>query len=128
MGQALGIRAGEHDFTIFRDLENGLEYIRPSRELASDGLFFVLEAYQHHSFIDFREIEDEGGKWKKVCAELNGGGYWSIQARFDEINIQGLIVEGKESSPNKIDEMGQKVSKRADVIKRKLITEKITSK
>lgn len=86
LGQALGLRAGERDYIIFRDVENGLEYIRSSREIASNGLFFELETYQHHTFIDFREIEDEGDQWKIVCSDLNGSGYWSIQARFDEMN------------------------------------------
>lgn len=93
LGQALGLRAGERDFIIFRDLENGLEYIHPSRKISTDGLFFELNAYQHHSYIDFREIEDISGKWKTLYEDLSGNGYWSIQARFDELYIQRQVVE-----------------------------------
>lgn len=120
LGQALGLKAGDRNFIIFRDLENGLEYIRPSRELASDGLFLVLEAYQHHAFIDFREIEDEGDRWRKVCSDLNGGGYWSIQARYDEMNTQ--IPNVDKESPSLInEEINQRTVKKKGVSKKKVI-------
>jgi glycosidase len=128
LGQALGLKAGEHNFTIFRDLENGLEYIRPSWELVSDGIFIVLEAYQHHTYIDFREIEDEGDRWKKVCNDLNGGGYWSIQARYDEMIIQVPIGEDKESSLIKTKKMDRKVQNRTGVNKKKVVAKQKPSK
>jgi glycosidase len=90
--QALGLRAGRNDFTIFRDLENGLEYIRSSFYLASEGFHLDLKAYQHHTFIDFREVSDHDGKWQAVCNDLKGTGYWSIQARYDEMNASSIPV------------------------------------
>jgi glycosidase len=93
LDQALGLRASEGDYTLFRDLENGLEYIHPSRTLALDGLYLELKAYQHHAFIDFREIHDEDGRWRAVCNDLNGNGYWSVQARYDELNNPPITVE-----------------------------------
>jgi len=85
LGHALGLQANTGNFTVFRDLENGLEYIHPSQTLASEGLYFELKAYQHHTFLDFREINDPEGKWQTVCQDLNGDGYWSVQARYDEL-------------------------------------------
>ena len=97
LGTAMGLRGGSDNYTIFRDLENGLEYIHPSSALVQDGLYFELKAYQHHSFIEFREVLDDKGRWKQVCDDLNGNGYWSIQARMDEINSPILeVVEAKE--------------------------------
>jgi len=93
LGRALGLRAGENDFITYRDLENGLEYIHPSRKVESEGLFVSLKAYQHHAFMDFKEIRDEGDKWKKVCIDLHGIGYWSIRARYDEMNLQVPVGE-----------------------------------
>jgi glycosidase len=97
LGQALGLRAFEKDFTIFRDIANGLEYIRSSRKLAEDGLYLELKAYQHHSFMDFREIEDMNGNWLAVCEDLNGAGYWSVQARYDELFKQPTVVDEDKS-------------------------------
>jgi glycosidase len=100
LGQALGLRGGDLNYTIFRDLVSGLEYIRSSRRLAEEGLYLELKAYQLHTFIDFREIEDGGGKWQTVCSDLNGSGYWSVQARFDELFSKPAPVE--EEMPVKI--------------------------
>jgi glycosidase len=97
LGEAMGLRGGSDNYTVFRDLENGLEFIHPSIGLVQDGLYFELKAYQHHSFIEFREVKDDEGRWKQVCDDLNGNGYWSIQARMDEINSHLVeVTEAKE--------------------------------
>jgi hypothetical protein len=98
---ALGMRAGQDDYFIYRDLENGLEYIQPSKPLALDGFYMELNAYQHHTFIDFREINDPAGKWKVVSEDLNGKGYWSVQARFDELHNPPVIGEKEKPSITK---------------------------
>ena len=93
LGQALGLKASKRYFTIYRDLENGLEYISRSQTLAEEGLYLELKAYQHHAFLDFREIEDYEDKWLMVYEDLAGKGYWSIQARYDEIHMIKNKVE-----------------------------------
>ena len=98
LGQAMGLQAHEGNFTIFRDLENGMEYIHSSQTLAMDGLYLELKAYQHHTFIDFREINDQDGKWQTVCNDLEGAGYWSVQARYDELHNPPVIVMEEESA------------------------------
>lgn len=96
LAQALGLLAGENSYTLFRDIENGLEYIHPSRALATEGLYLELRAYQHRSFVDFRELIDEDGKWQAVCNDLKGRGYWSVKARYDEIHNPPVIEIGEE--------------------------------
>lgn len=96
LGEGLGLRAGENDFAIFRDINSGLDYIRPSRELAEKGLYVELGAYKTHAFVDFREVNDPVGKWRAVANSLNGAGYWAIQARWDEMfspKITETVVE-----------------------------------
>jgi hypothetical protein len=85
LAEGLGLRAGERDFVIFRDVNGGLEYIRPSRGLLENGLYVELGAYKCHAFVDFREVTDVDGKWQAVSQALNGAGYWSMQARWDEM-------------------------------------------
>lgn len=85
LGQGLALHGGEQDYVIFRDIPTGLEYIRPSRELVENGLYVELGAYKTHAFMDFREVQDVDGKWKAVTEALNGAGYWSVQARKDEL-------------------------------------------
>lgn len=83
--EGLNLRGGENDYVIFRDVNGGLEYIRPSRNLLEQGMYVELSAYKCHAFIDFREMTDTNGEWKAVSEALNGAGYWSIQARRDEL-------------------------------------------
>ena len=129
LGQALGLRANERDYVIYRDLENGLEYIRLSRELVSDGLFFDLKAYQHHAFLDFRELEDIDDTWRKVCVDLDGRGYWSIQARYDEIILEVSAIDDVKPAPmeNRIlDHLGTKKARKINKrVKNKKISKKI---
>jgi hypothetical protein len=85
LGSALKLNNAKMQFVIFREHKNNLEYIRSSNELLSEGLFLNLNAYQHHAFLDFRIVEDPNGMWNKVCEDLAGKGYWSIQGRYDEM-------------------------------------------
>ena len=85
LGDALNLHWSPLNFTIFRDVNSGLEFIRRSNEILEHGMYLQLGAYKTHSFIDFREVYDSDGKWATVEANLNGAGYWSIQAKWDEL-------------------------------------------
>ncbi|MCX6080239.1 MAG: alpha-amylase family glycosyl hydrolase [Chloroflexi bacterium] len=122
LGEGLGLRGGENDYLIFRDVNSGLEFIRPSRSLAENGLYVELGAYKCHAFVDFREVYDEDGKWKTVSEALNGAGYWAIQARWDELFAPKVTAEVVEEV---ITKKPKKVRKPAT---KKPVTEKKTAK
>jgi len=92
LGQGLNLRGGEKDYAIFRDINSGQEFIRPSQDLVSNGLYVELGGYKTHAFVDFREVTDDEGKWKAVHEALNGAGYWAIQAKYDEM-FKPVVVE-----------------------------------
>ena len=92
LGEGLNLRGGEREYVIFRDVNSGLDFIRPSRDLVENGLYVELGAYKCHAFVDFREVYDEDGKWKAVSESLNGAGYWAIQARWDELFAPKPVV------------------------------------
>jgi hypothetical protein len=100
LGEGLNLRGGMNDYIIFRDVNSGLEFIRPSRELVEKGLYVELSAYKCHAFVDFKEVTDVDGKWKAVHEALNGAGYWAIQAKFDEM-FKPVVEEVKEEKPKK---------------------------
>jgi len=83
LSDSLNLKWNLIEFLIFRDVNSGLEFIRPVNEIIEKGLFFKLHAYQTHVFLDFRIVDDL--KWKQVADSLQGSGYWSMQARFDEL-------------------------------------------
>ena len=84
-----------------------------------DGLYLELKAYQHHAFIDFKEILDEDNRWQAVCSDLNGNGYWSVQARYDELNKPSLIVESEKPTLNQKRKINPGVKIKPEGIKKK---------
>jgi len=81
LGEALGINPDGRYYYRFRDSASGLEYLRHGKELAEQGLFLKLDAFECHAFLDFREIcDDNYGTWGKLCRELAG----SPTANLDE--------------------------------------------
>jgi len=87
LAQGLALRGGEQDYTIFRDVNSGLEYIRASRELLEKGLYVDLGAYKCHAFVDFREVHDADGRWAELCRTLNGTGEASLENKWNEMFV-----------------------------------------
>lgn len=79
LAEALDFRAEENVLYIFREHQSGLCFIRSGRELAEKGLFAILRGYQYHAFVDFREIIDEDGSWRRLMERLNGAGVPEIE-------------------------------------------------
>jgi len=96
LDQGLGLL--NEGFVIFKDYINGLEYIRPCRELVEKGLYVELDAYQCHVFLDWRFVGGE--KWQVVCAAVNGAGVASMQVKFEELFASK--VEVKEEKPKRV--------------------------
>ncbi len=80
---AQGLGLPEQGYVCFRDQVSGLEYIRPARELAEQGLFFRLGAYQVCVFLDFRFVAGEN--WALIHAMLAGRGVPDLQAFYREV-------------------------------------------
>ncbi len=77
------------DFVIFKDLSTNLEYIRPSHEFKTQGLYLALNAYQTHVFIDFHTIQDdEWASYRQLSTYLNGNGVPSIEGALKELFLR----------------------------------------
>jgi glycosidase len=72
--EALGLSAQENVYYVFREHPNGLEYVRHSRQLATEGLFVQLHAYEYHVFLNFRMVVDTDGSWGTLAHQLDGQG------------------------------------------------------
>jgi hypothetical protein len=126
LGEGLNLRGGTNDYVIFRDVNSGLEFIRPSHEIVTNGLYVELGAYKCHAFVDFREVTDVDGKWGEVHRALNGAGYWAIQAKYDEMFkpvVEEVIVEVKKKRAPRKKAVGEKKApgktKKAAVVSKK---------
>lgn len=92
LGEGLNLRGDSGAYVLFRDQVSGLEYIRPAAELAEQGLFLSLQAYEHHCFLDFRETaDDELGSYRRLNEYLAGRGTPSIQSALQELLHQPVL-------------------------------------
>ena len=89
--EGLNLTGKDGHFVIFRDESHHLEYIRPSKELAEQGLFVQLGAYKYHVFLDFREVADDGySSYSRLYEYLNGRGVPSIEEALKELLLQPI--------------------------------------
>lgn len=85
LAEGMGIGGGEDRFTIFRELKSGLWYIRENRELVEQGMSLILSGYQSQLFMDFHQLDDPRGIYRKLAAHLNGGGTRDIHRAAREL-------------------------------------------
>jgi glycosidase len=92
IAEGLGVTDAEDHFLAFRDVVDGLEYLRPCRQLVEEGLYVELGAYRSHVFLDFRElVDDDDGRLRSLDDELLGGGIDSIDLALAEIDHRDLL-------------------------------------
>ncbi|MGD0002596.1 MAG: alpha-amylase family glycosyl hydrolase [Anaerolineaceae bacterium] len=98
LGEGLNLHAEDNDtFVIFRDHISGLEYIRPGRQLVEKGMYFELEAYKYHVFMNFRETKDDAwGSYRQVSEMLGGRGVPSIEEALKELLLKPVQQPFKE--------------------------------
>jgi hypothetical protein len=91
LAEGLGINPDPQWYTIFRDLRTGLEYLRNNGELASQGLYLELGAYDYHVFMDFRQVADDAqNRYGQLSAALQGGGVPNMQEALQELFLQAV--------------------------------------
>ena len=91
ISRGLGLRMADNDYTIFKDLRSGLEYIRSSLEIREKGFYMMLRAYQTHVFGDIREVrDDEKGFLARLCDSLNGRGVDNINDALKKVYFAPL--------------------------------------
>jgi len=87
---ALGLRADDRYFYIYRDLVANLEYIRIGRELAEKGMFIHLKPFKYHVFLDFREVYDMNGDYEAIWKTLSGRGVRSIEEALIDLRMSSV--------------------------------------
>ena len=88
----LCLHPAQNRYVIFRDTHNGLQYIRPTEEVRDKGLYFELDAYQYHVFMDFNEVdENDSGQYSQLAGYLNGRGVPSIDEALKELMLAPVL-------------------------------------
>jgi hypothetical protein len=76
-------------YIAFRDEISGLEFLRSASEIARQGMYIELGAYDTHVFVDFREIRDhQGGEYARLCDHLAGRGVDSLDAELRRMRLE----------------------------------------
>ena len=88
LGEALALNTAEDVLYVMREYRSGLEFLRGGRQLAREGLFAELHAYQYQVFLDFREIHDTDGSWWELLRRLNGAGVPSLDLAYREMKLE----------------------------------------
>ncbi len=95
--EGLSLTPGKDHFVIFTDSASGLEYIRSIQEIARKGLYFKLNAYECHVFVDFREVsENENRQYGQLNTYLNGRGVPSIEGALRELLLAPILYPMRE--------------------------------
>jgi len=90
--EGINVTAESNHFVIFRDSTSNLEYIRSSDEIKHKGLYFDLNAYEYHVFMDFREVADNAyGQYSQINRYLNGRGVPSIDEALQELLLAPIL-------------------------------------
>jgi glycosidase len=90
--EGLNLSAKPGQFIIFKDGATNLEYIRSSDEVRQKGLYFELNAYEHHVFIEFREVDDNiFGQFTQLNQYLKGRGVPSIDEALQELMLSPIL-------------------------------------
>jgi len=88
----LSLDPNRGNYVLFRDSISGLEFIRPTDEIINKGLYFELNAYESHVFMDFREVADDGyGQYSRLNRYLNGRGVPSIDQALKELLLAPIL-------------------------------------
>jgi len=91
LGVGLAVPPADNRFTVFRDHQSKLEYIRRNSDLCEQGLYVELGPYEYHVFLDFREIIDnEHHHYARLTHYLNGRGVPNIDEALREIFLQPI--------------------------------------
>ena len=97
LAEALALNTGEDYLYTFRDYRTGLEYIRQGKQIAGEGIFAILHAYQYQAFLDFKEIHDTDGSWTKLLHRLNGNGVPNIDEAYQEMSLERILIPFRET-------------------------------
>jgi hypothetical protein len=93
IAQALEFSSEENVFYFFKDYKTNLQYIRSGKDFHSRGLYVKLSAFQHHIFMDFKEVHDTDGIYGRLTAHLHGKGVPDIDDELMTVRLFPLYLK-----------------------------------
>lgn len=87
---ALYLNTSEESYLIITDHKTKLEYLHSSKEIENNGFAVSLYGYQYNIFLNFREVKDTNGNYKKLNKYLNGKPVPSVEQALKELVLMPL--------------------------------------
>lgn len=85
INEALHLNTSEDVYLIITDHKTKLEYLHSTREISEGGFSALLNGYQYYLLLNFREVKDSFGNYKKLHGYLNGKPVPSVEAALKEL-------------------------------------------
>lgn len=133
LSSAMGLHFEENHFVMFTNQRDGLTYIRSSKQVCEQGLFFDLKGYESQVFLDIIEVQDvKECYYAKLNHSLDGQGVKDIHlairiiALGEVYNITKELFSSEKITPAELEKYLTKVKaeKIYEKIVKKLDTEK----
>jgi hypothetical protein len=89
LGEGFDLKNDAAMFAACRDAITGLEYLHHAGRMIENGLHLELGAYQHHVFLDWRDLrEDAAHPWAELCEMLGGRGVASLDDALRDLRLK----------------------------------------
>jgi hypothetical protein len=89
LGEGFDLKNDASMFAACRDAITGLEYLHHAGRMIEKGLHLELGAYNHHVFLDWRDLrEDAAHPWAELCEMLGGRGVASLDDALRDLRLK----------------------------------------
>ncbi len=88
ISEALETNTSSKYFYIFREHISNLEYIRSGSDISRNGFSVELGAFKYLVYMNWREVYDSDGTWKKLSGKLSGRGVLNMNRVRQEMLLE----------------------------------------
>ena len=82
---------GDGAVVSYRNLVDGLQYLRRATDLQNHGLTISLRGYQHVVLLDWHVLYSTAAQpWDRLCDSLNGTGVYNVEESLSRMRLQPL--------------------------------------
>ncbi|MEX0741975.1 MAG: hypothetical protein WD079_04200, partial [Phycisphaeraceae bacterium] len=92
LGEALGLTNSYRHFTLLKEINSSLWYVRNSAEIHRGGLNVHLRGYERQVFTDVHEVADtDGAHYARLTDHLRGAGTPDVVHALKRLDLQPLL-------------------------------------
>ncbi|MFH0733258.1 MAG: alpha-amylase family glycosyl hydrolase [bacterium] len=88
--ETLNFNISENYFYIYREHVSNLYYIKEGKDFFNNGFEIELDAFKYKVFIEFKEVYDTSGEYRKLAKKIGTKGVVSIENALNEINLEPI--------------------------------------